>query len=419
MSNKPLLIVFEPCFSGHHETLLRQYLRMFCRMDLEVRLLCSKSEIFRGEQWMENVLADGRLTTSTVMNGWGQNRRLVMPVRLVLASLSDFLHWLRLRREVKEMRRRNPDSPILFYFMFLGSKPFFPCIFWNWCLPVPWAALFSPAWRAPRSWRYTWAGRCWERLGTAGLRSAWCRHIFCWRGEPHDFLHANVSVEKIELITDSTDISLPAAVPGWLTTLEGNCRDRKVVCLVGAIHPRKGVRAFLKVAEILKEEAVCFVIAGEVLWGAFDSGTTRILRDAVECGQAGHGNLFVLDQRIPEEADFNWLVKWSTVCYLAYVGFDGSSNVLSKASAFGVPVIVSEGTILANACRQYNLGWVVDEDNEATIAEAVREAMAAPPDRNALRDFAGYAARQSENALEIQLTSMVRVLQQGAPSVIR
>ena len=406
------LIVFEPVLTGHHETLLRQYLRLFCAMPIRVRLICAKQDLFRGEKWLEDALGEGRFSVAVLPERRLPDHRLPMPIRLLWSSVIDFRYWLELRREILSTRAMRPDSPVGVYFMFLGSKPFFPSAFWNWCVPVPWAALCAQAWRAPRRIRETWIGQLWEWIGTAGPRCTGCRRVFFWCGEPEKFLKANVGPDKMRMVTDSTDVSLPEKVPAWLSVLERSCEGKKVVCLVGAVTPRKGVKTFLAASRMLQDFPVCFVIAGKVDWNLFDEVTTKCLLTAAERGQAGLGNLFVLDQRVEVEADLNWIVNRSALCYLAYVGFDGSSNVLSKAAAFRVPVLVSEGTVMAQACRRYNLGWVVPGEDDEAVTKSVLAAVS--EDMDTARDFTGFAALQSEAALDVQLQEMVHLLQQPA-----
>lgn len=410
------LIVFEPVLTGHHETLLRQYLRLFCEMPLHVRLLCTKSDLFSGESWMEKALDQNRLSFGSLPEGWGQGTAGSRAIRLLLSSLADVRQWLCLRQEIKKILRVGSGGQVAVYFMFLGSKPFFRRFFWNWCIPVPWAALCALTWRAPRRMRGTVLGRIWEKTGTAGPESALCRRIFCWRGESERFLRENVGPGKMEIVADSTDLRLPDGVPGWLQGLADNLGPRKVVCLVGAVLPRKGVRAFLLAAQELIGHPVSFVIAGEVYWDSFDKATSSMLRRASDRGQEGITNLFILDQRIEDEADLNWIVKHSTVCYLAYVGFDGSSNVLSKAAAFNVPVIVSDGTVLADSCRQHDLGWVVPADDAGAVAAAVLQALLEEKNCRLARGFSGYSELHSEDALKVQLQKMVSLLKTGPPA---
>jgi glycosyltransferase involved in cell wall biosynthesis len=137
-----------------------------------------------------------------------------------------------------------------------------------------------------------------------------------------------------------------------------------IVSLVGHLQWTKGIEEFTECARHPDMREVFFFLGGELSWyGIDDERRTRLLRLWEELP-----NVFAHFQYIAEESRINSVISGSDVVFAAYRNFPNSSNIMTKAAVFRRPVMVSEGHVMAERVREYQLGEVVPEgDTEAMV----------------------------------------------------
>jgi hypothetical protein len=73
--------------------------------------------------------------------------------------------------------------------------------------------------------------------------------------------------------------------------------------------------------------------------------------------------------RIPDGAPFNSIFRTFDLVWAAYQNFQGSSNALTKASAFRIPVLATAGECVGERVDRYQLGRTFPEaDVDAALA---------------------------------------------------
>jgi len=139
--------------------------------------------------------------------------------------------------------------------------------------------------------------------------------------------------------------------------MEAFACGRTIIGLLGHIIPSKGVMTLLRCAKCDEMRHVVFAVVGAIQWDMFSDEDQLLLRKAF-CLP----NVWLRDLRIPDEACYNALFDMCDVIYAAYENYPHSSNTLTKAAAFHKPVLVHDGSLMAERVRQYRLGECLAQD---------------------------------------------------------
>jgi hypothetical protein len=142
-----------------------------------------------------------------------------------------------------------------------------------------------------------------------------------------------------------------------VSELEAFALGRTIIGLIGHIIPSKGVATFLRCAQHDDMQNIVFAVVGTVQWNMFSSEDQMLLKEAFSLP-----NVWLRDLRIPDEASYNALFAMCDVIYAAYENFPHSSNTLTKAAAFQKPVLVHDGTLMAERVRCHRIGECLPQD---------------------------------------------------------
>lgn len=129
-----------------------------------------------------------------------------------------------------------------------------------------------------------------------------------------------------------------------------------LVGMFGYLRPAKGLLTLAQTILLPEAQAYHFLIAGEIPWDAYSEEQAEIIRQAL-----AQSNVTAHIQRIPSESQYNALFSQCDVIFAAYHQFPHSSNSLTKASHFRIPILVSEGGLMAKRVREFQLGECVRE----------------------------------------------------------
>jgi glycosyltransferase involved in cell wall biosynthesis len=84
-------------------------------------------------------------------------------------------------------------------------------------------------------------------------------------------------------------------------------------------------------------------------------------------------NAYTHFARISDERIFNSVIQACDVIFAAYLDFPNSSGILTKAAVFRKPIIVSDGYLMAERTRKYDMGEVVPEGDVQAAGSAIRK----------------------------------------------
>ncbi len=142
---------------------------------------------------------------------------------------------------------------------------------------------------------------------------------------------------------------------------------RSIVALTGHLQWTKGIDVFTETVAHPDMKDVFFFLGGEVNWGQISRAEKSKLHQAWE----ELPNLYAHLQHLPE-LTMNSIYAASDVVVAAYRSFPNSSNALTKAAVFERPIVVSDGYLMAERVRRYQLGEVIPEGDAEALVAALR-----------------------------------------------
>lgn len=358
MADKKQIILVEPVLNGHRITYLRYFAETFLKQGYRVHILAPENKELcywlsgKNLEYLNHHLFELNKTTYTVLN--------------------TFRNSLNCWKQVGKFIRNNKFEPDLVILMSMDTfnasvhsslKPAGLPIYMLLNRMVPLAVKhYLP---------YAWAGMY------VGANPNVC-HVFMADNniaigvleEGFQFCNQRLN-SKIISIPDITDTNLGESRSRFENEVSERAVGRKVISLLGRIHSRKGVRTFLKTAELLKDDRrYFFVLAGEPVFESFTEDEKGTLNQLTKGNQE---NIAVFAERINDGHDFNSIIRCSDVLFAAYPNFTHSSNLLTKAAYFKKPIIVTEKTYMASVVEKYKLGISVRKKSPEDVIRAINE----------------------------------------------
>lgn len=178
--------------------------------------------------------------------------------------------------------------------------------------------------------------------------------------------------KRVVLFPDFTDVSLDCETASTPSSLASKIRcfanGKPVISLVGHLQRTKGLLSFTKAACDSSLQDITFFLGGEINWQEISEADKQWLLQKWE----ENPNIYSHFQRLSSEVTLNQVIVESDIIYTAYSDFPNSSNILTKAALLKRPVVVSEGHLMAELVRDYQLGEVVQDDDLANICQTLR-----------------------------------------------
>jgi glycosyltransferase involved in cell wall biosynthesis len=154
--------------------------------------------------------------------------------------------------------------------------------------------------------------------------------------------------------------------------------ERRRLLVLGNIDRRKGIEQVVAALRLLPpalQSQLEFVVAGafaDADRGRFLDGLAR-LRDETPIAVLVHDRFLAEDELQP-------LVRAADLVLLAYDGHVGSSGILVRAAAAGVPVLATAEGLLGNLVAAHGLGATVEASSPRAIAQALTSWCERPED---------------------------------------
>ena len=174
--------------------------------------------------------------------------------------------------------------------------------------------------------------------------------------------------KKTVFLPETTSVEVADPPPDLVRHISERKGGLTVVGLLGAISPRKGIDLLAGVLRNFNTEGFLFVVAGPCDPNEFPASLRNFLTNEV----GNYSNVIFSPHSIPSESEFNAIIKACDILYCAYKGHLHSSNVISKAAAFGKPVLVSGGELMAKRITEYRMGTVLTERTADACIKALR-----------------------------------------------
>jgi glycosyltransferase involved in cell wall biosynthesis len=245
-------------------------------------------------------------------------------------------------------------------------------------LRFPWPLALSGIYFRPSFHYGALEGPTWERgqrllawgkqvVLRAALRNPHLRTLFCL-----DPLAAP-EIARWAVHTESVFLPEPLWIPdspGEPSLLERELEPRRRrLVFFGSLDDRKGIRPVLDALATLpgsSQSRLALVFAGPVRGAERDELLARIER----LDQTSDVQVLLHDRFVPE-ADVQQLLGACDLLLLTYRHHVGSSGVLIRAAAAGIPVLSTDFGLVGAQVRSHRLGLTLDANSSAEIRSAL------------------------------------------------
>ena len=192
-------------------------------------------------------------------------------------------------------------------------------------------------------------------------------------------------------------------------------RGRPVLGLLGFLGKRKGLLTISRVAKMGAGDW-SFLFAGKVNWDDFTPEEKDEVQDFIETPPSN--SLFI--PRSLSELEFNYVLNYSSVLYIAYENFFHSSGIQLKATCLKKPMIAGPRHLIAERTRRFRIGWCLPEISTT----AVRELMVQIDEQEIQQivrsaKFDAFLAEHSLEALEKKLEEIADRLGRGEGKIAK
>lgn len=140
---------------------------------------------------------------------------------------------------------------------------------------------------------------------------------------------------------------------------------RRIIGLLGCLSPGKALFDLIDVFNSLPRQDYFLLLAGPLSKEWFPPKELVRFQGFLSCLPE---NCFIHLESVKDGAEFNALVNICDLMWLATHNFPYSSNRLTKAALFQVPVLVASGGLMARQVLEYNLGHVAPLEDNAGMA---------------------------------------------------
>ena len=185
--------------------------------------------------------------------------------------------------------------------------------------------------------------------------------------------------------------------------------ERKKIGIIGGLAKRKGLLNLLNVAKCAQNENWFFIFAGRLVRSTFTANELAVIDDLKKNPLP---NCFFSFSDIPDEPQFNALIKTCDLLYAVYDNFPHSSNILGKAALFDKPVIVANGFCMGERVKKFHLGLQIDGNDVKKTIDAIRSLLnassSALPDAEK-PDFKGYREQHSRDRLSAVFKKLIEI----------
>ncbi|MBC2601083.1 glycosyltransferase [Puniceicoccus vermicola] len=216
-----------------------------------------------------------------------------------------------------------------------------------------------------------------------------------------EWLSERVSGKIVGFLADVSETDWDPA-SALASEIRERARGRKVILLIGLLSPKKGVINFVKMALETEDENLFFVLAGELNADSFNQEEQRLLFEKF----VRRDHCFLHGDALVSENEYNAVFRLASVVCIAYRNFSASSNTLTKAAFFEIPVVVGRGFLLEERVTEYGLGEVVDEHDPLAILAAVRRLAEGGLEKKT-SDWERFQKEFSNDAFTHQLRSFI------------
>lgn len=400
------VVLADTRWAGHHQTYLLELTAALLRCGVRIILMCAHPELI-----CERLLAAEIEFTEQRLRGIvfeSANRSVVSKSR-DHDPFTTIQRWQRTGKLIREFEASSGWKADMVFLPYLDSYlRFLPLGFApDILLGLPWSGLyFRNHHLAHAHSPLTLAAK-----GDYLLRSSSCLAV-CVLDERFNDRIADISGGKQVIdFPDMTDETAPTEVVPEAAEIRKLAAGRKIIGLI-SMEKRKGLLTLLKTALAAKEAGKpwFFAATGPIVKETFSADELAFcdeIKGRVDRGELDNLYFNTSGARIPDGAVYNSIFTSFDVVWAAYEEFEGSSNALTKASRFHIPILATAGQCIGGRVERYHMGSTFPEGQVTGCVEAIGKILETDHSDAPAADFASYHAKHSRARLDEILRELI------------
>ncbi len=164
----------------------------------------------------------------------------------------------------------------------------------------------------------------------------------------------------VRYLPDIANLQLSKGPPDISNLIVSNANGRMIVFLGGIIGLRKNLTLWLDLVEKADPKKWYFVQIGEIDFKDLKSNEFLAVYKKLLFPPE---NFMLVPSYIADESIFNSIISISNIIFAVYKDFRNSSNMITKASFFHKPILVSDRYLMGRRVQAFGVGVAVSEDN--------------------------------------------------------
>jgi hypothetical protein len=164
----------------------------------------------------------------------------------------------------------------------------------------------------------------------------------------------------VRYLPDIANLEVLEEMPDVIQLIKHNAKGRIIIFLGGIIGLRKNLNLWLELIDTVDPKKWYFVQIGEIDFKNLNAkeffGVYKKLLLPPE-------NFMLIPAYISDEGIFNSIISTSDIVFAVYKDFKNSSNMITKASFFHKPILVSDRYLMGRRVQAFGIGIAVREND--------------------------------------------------------
>jgi hypothetical protein len=348
---------------GHHPSAFKLFIRALLELGCTVLAFCPKPEEVDISLNNLDAAMRARLTLRPIT--WASApRRCPRRLRSTAQTLRSIY---RVRKLIRQWEAEQAKSIELVFFTCIYDVQFRMFRQAEWLLPCRWSGLYLHC----RSFRMP--GSVIPQTGELPCPELIFRspklHSIAIFDEGATTALERLSGRSVVVFPDLTDEEVGTEPSPLTTKIRRFASGAPIITALGNLQHTKGITTLARLALDPANSDLCFAFIGQVEWATFKPEDRVLISNLMDrCP-----NAYTHFAHVPDEPSFNDIFRASDVIFAAYLDFPNSSGILTKAAVFHRPIIVSDGYLMAERVRKYQMGEIVPEGDVPAAGRAIRE----------------------------------------------
>jgi glycosyltransferase involved in cell wall biosynthesis len=355
------VVLIDPYEGGHHLMYLRLFSKALLELGHHVIACCADSESLN--EWLVDRLQD---SPELIENFQTLQMIEKTPIQLFndisLQPLNTLSRWYQAKKAISLVISSIGHKPDLVVFNWIDSylSRYIPAFLIDIIFPYSWFGIFfQPKFDRDKNQIKFSFHQIFKALN--------CQGIGVLDDDQKSKLQEQLK-KRVITFPDVTDEVKPDIDFFVASDIKNQAKGRKIIGLFGSLNKRKGLLTLLQASQQPCNDKYFFAFVGQLSNYMLKIEEQEYIQNIEKQNPS---NCYFHFKRIPDEPQFNALVKTCDILFAAYEKFPYSSNILTKAAVFNKLLIGSNGYCIEKRVRQFQLGITIEEGNVKQCSEAI------------------------------------------------